>query len=134
MESLFAGILTGTSTFGLIMTAVAAALAGYVAYQVDEKIEDKRRHALDIGQWATENGLEWIARLMNAYGIGDKSGMARELADLYKIFRDDKLRQTAFAKVLDRQLAIALADPDRRGLVYKAVDDRKALDAIDGKK
>lgn len=131
METLCFATLFGGSTFSLVMTVVCCGLAGYVAYQIDEKVEDKKRHALEIEAWAIDNGLDWVAKLMQSYAVGDKSGMVRQLAEFYSIFRDDNLRAAAFRKLLDRQLALALADPERREVVYKAVNERKIIDGAE---
>jgi len=131
METIvFAALLAGP-LYPKLITLVAAGLAGFVAVQLGEKIEDKHRHALKIAEWGRENGLSWLPRLLESYAVGDKSGIVKQLAELYATFSDDDARAVAFDKIRRRQLEIGLADPAKREIIYQAVDARKILDAAE---
>lgn len=111
-----------------MLAAVVAFFAVKELFRKDERIEDKRRHAIEIAQELSKEGLEHIPALLTDYAVGDYSGMFNRVRSWYDFLRDDDNRRAFFLKFLRRQLEQAMADESRRGEILKAVEQWQALD------
>jgi hypothetical protein len=116
-------------TLTLILVVVVFFLIGYLIYKGDARIEQRREHALEIAAKARDAGFEVLPQILERYAIGDYSGVVKEVAGQYRIFKDDDLRRAAYEKFLRRQLDLGLKDPEKKTRIYEAVDAQKILDA-----
>jgi len=134
MNTLLFGLAIGNGAiFSLLMTVLACAAIGYLLYRGDARVEARREHAIEIAAKSREEGFEILPELLEKYAIGDYSGLVKEMAVQYRIFRKDDARRAMYMKFLRRQLEVGLADPERRAEIYKAVDARKILDKAERK-
>lgn len=125
------GALLGSNLYMIVVTIIAGAAIGYLIYQGDTRVEQRREHALSIAAKARENGFEVLPELLEAYAIGDYSKLLKEMGVQYRVFANDELRAAAYNKFLKRQLEVGLADPERREKIYAAVERRKVIDAAE---
>jgi len=129
MTTLLFGFAIGNSAFfSLVMTVLACAAIGYLLYRGDARVEARREHAIEIAAKSREEGFEILPELLEKYAIGDYSGLVKEMAVQYRIFRKDDARRAMYMKFLKRQLEVGLADPERRAKIYEAVEAQKILD------
>jgi hypothetical protein len=108
--------------------ALAAFFIVRELFRKDERIEDRRRHAIEIAGELRAEGLEHIPSLLNDYAVGDYSRMIQRVQSWYDFLKDDDNRRAFFLKFLRTQLSRAMADEVRRAEVIKAVEEYQAVE------
>ncbi len=110
----------------IALAAVAAFFAGKVFLKVDNRIEERRRKALELIPEASKNGLEFLNPFLEAYGLGDYDGLWHQLKAVAGRLRDEDERKDILDKIVKVQIGLRAKDPERLGRLEKWVAEAKA--------
>lgn len=119
--------MDNATLFGLAGGAALAFVIGKLLVKVDTKSEDRRKNAIDLSNFAAENGLPLVNKLLKSFAVRDLSGMKSAIDGIQEILRDPDQRKAVLDQFLKTQLDKALKTREGRELVQKAVDDAKKI-------
>lgn len=106
--------------------AVAACLA-WIAVQVGERSEDRRRGVGEVATNLTEKKFPApLVKILSEYAIGDRSGAMKAFVDFVKLMRDPAQREQMHKQFLQDSLAVGLEDAETREKIRVAVDKKTA--------
>lgn len=110
-------------------TLVGATGIGYALYKLDSRIENRRKHAIEISNQAAQYGFDHTAQILACYATGDYDGMYDKAKEIYAIFKDDDLRVAHVRKLFFGLLERYLKDPARAAEVMAKIDEYRAGEA-----
>jgi hypothetical protein len=109
-------LLFGLALKSALLLAAVGAAAGYGVYalitRVDDRVEGRRKSAVDISNYMTDIGLPHTSEFFKNYAVGDYDGAYREMSTIASILRDPKQRATVLEGVVSRHLADAVQAKD----------------------
>lgn len=113
-------IAAGTMTLPTIAVvgglATLAAGGAYFAMKGDSRVESRREKAIALSRLASEEGFPHIVPILDAYAVGDYSGVLSALHAFAAILLDPVQRRQAFESMLAVQVKRHLAqdEPEKR--------------------
>lgn len=119
--------------FGLVVSkpafvglaAAAAGLGGYLLVRGDSRVEGRRRNAVQLSRIASENGLPLTSQMLDAYAVGDYSGVIAGVSNLHQTLTDEKQRKAAVHVFLETQLDLRLASPEQTDGLLGLIEQKK---------
>lgn len=105
--------------------AALAAAGAYLITRKDSAIETRRREAVKLSRVAAENGMPMISGILEAYAVGDYSGIVTQVGVLHDRMTDEKERKAVWRGVLETQLDKHVADPVLFEELLAAIEKRK---------
>lgn len=128
MESALLALSLAPKDVVIIVLGCLVVVAGVgLLYRVDTKIEKRRQTVAELSKILVQEGFDRGASIADKYVIGDYDGFVHELRALVQDLLNPESRLAVLQKHFMKQLANALADPERREKVFKMVEDAKAL-------
>lgn len=118
---------------GMGAAAAIAFAVGALLFKGDTRIEERRRHAIEIAGKLRSAGFDRLPVFFEDYAVSDFSGMLRSLKELHGIFANDEQRRAELQKVLKLLLTDLFRDPEKRPQLLKLIDDLKAANLPDAK-
>ena len=104
--------------------SVAAFLVAKLGVKLDNRVEDRRRHAVKLASWCEANGLPLIASGLQAYSISDYSGALYALQSAIDVIGDAEASKAALDRFLRVQLDRRLANTDDKAALLDYVQKR----------
>jgi hypothetical protein len=99
-------------------------LAGFLAafaFRKDTEKENRRRAAIVGSQITRDFGLTHAPKILEAYAVGDYSGMVHEVKELAKLATTPALLQAELDSVLKSVVAKKMATPEGKADMQKLV-------------
>jgi hypothetical protein len=93
----------------------------------DTQIEDRRRRAIQLSNWAAVNGLPLISRLLVSYSVGDYSSLKQQVGEVSELLADDAEAKAAVGRFLNVQLDRRLATSEGREEIIALVEKKLNL-------
>lgn len=110
-----------------LVCVIAAMVAAWLAtwlFKKDTEKETRRRIAAKAAGVLRTFGLTWFPDFLEAYAVGDYSGMLVAIKDLCKvILGDEEALVTEFSKVFERVLTAKLKTETGRAYVAAKLED-----------
>jgi hypothetical protein len=76
--------------------ALAATLVGLWLYN---RVEKRRKHAIELMKLMNQWGLDWFADLFEDYAVGDYSGIAVKIKEIVQTVRSDEAMVSKLGEV-----------------------------------
>lgn len=92
--------------------------------KVDDRIEERRRLAIQLAQWTSANGLPAVSQLLSSYAVSDYSGVVSQVRSLSDIISNPDTSRDAVTSFLKVQLGKRLDTAEGRAEIIKFVEDR----------
>lgn len=118
---------------GLAIAGVLGGVVGWLFVSVDNRVEDRRRKAIEIAGKLRGAGFTRLPVFFEDYAVQDYSGMLRALKDLHDVLSDDAQRRQELERVLRLLLTDLFRDPEKRPALLKLIDDLKAANLPDAR-
>jgi hypothetical protein len=93
-----------------LLVAVIAGLVVFLLVRRDSRIEDRRRDVKQIEDWCNKWGLTQMAKLLDAYTVGDYSGMVRAVHEALAGLDTEAEREAHAKQILLGQLKVRIPD------------------------
>lgn len=110
---------------GLAALIATAFLGARAIVRVDSSIEDRRRNAIKAHAFFAKYGMHVTASLLEAYSVGDYSGLVTKVRELTEIVGDEKRLMLEFDRIFTEVLNAKFKDPESRMGVLKKIEDLK---------
>lgn len=123
------------SILEIVLASVLAVVLGSIVvawlFRKDTAIENRRRGAIKLASMLRGYGLKRIPAILEAYGVGDYSGIVHEVADTVRLFEAGPDAVTKeFEQVFDAVLSVKLqTEAGRAFIAAKLTDAIKPADA-----
>lgn len=100
----------------LIIAAVSVGtyFLGKLGVKGDNRVEDRRRLAVRLAAWCSQNGLPGLGVLLSNYAVGDYSGVLHQFQALGDLLADADQSKAAVDAFLRVQLAKQLETAEGR--------------------
>lgn len=107
----------------LVGLAALAYFAGKILIKGDNRVEERRRHAIKLAAWTDSNGLPGLSRLATCYAVGDYSGLVGQAKILAETLGNDQEALAIVDGFLRFQLTRRLSTPEGRETVIRFVEE-----------
>lgn len=96
----------------LVVAPIVIFIVISLLFKGDDRIEERRREAIELQSKLQEYGLDRLASLAQCYAIGDYTGLYHEVKLLTKEFMDSDRAITMMKKVVYKMLPKMRDDPE----------------------
>ena len=112
-------------TILVVAGGAAAAFFGAKAVGgVDNRVEDRRRHAVELAAWAKSNGLGILSELLTNYAVGGYGEVVGNIRQIVGILRDPEEGPATIRRFVKVQLDKQLATEEGKADLVKYVEDK----------
>ena len=94
------------------------------ALRVDDRVEDKKRLALNLATWTAANGLPTLSQILSDFAINDLSGVVSGIKNLNAIVSNPESARDSLNSFLRVQLDKKLATAEGRQELVRYVEDK----------
>lgn len=115
-----------TSPLVMVVGAAVAFLIGNALFRRDTAQEERRRKAIKIAGKLKELGLTRVPTVLEAYAVGDYSGIAGAVSDLHEVMLDPTQRRAEFYKVAKALITEFMRDEEQRPALLKHIQETRA--------
>ena len=119
-----------------ILLAIGAAGIVLLLFRADDRVESRRRKASRAASECREIGDDVLARLLEAYAVGDYSGVTHELHDTIKqLIGESGIGAAAMRRdMVKKLLPKLLEDPNHRDEILRIVNQDSASETVSAKR
>lgn len=112
--------------FQTIFTVIGACAASFVGTKLlvkgDNRVEDRRRRAVQLASWCSNNGLPILSQMLASYSIGDYSGVLSNLQNIGDLVADPAQAQATIDLFLTTQLGKKLSTVEGKEQLISAIE------------